>query len=663
MKNSQKRKSGSIKTKLLGTIIPVVTVVVVALIVIAYTISKGIIKDSATNQLVLSVRNQKSQIDEWITNDLCSFEAIKHLIEGSNLDDETLQAYLDQYYGYNNDYPEGLYVGSTNGQMIKPSQSTQKASGFSDDVWFKEGLTRINMQFGTPYKNDAGEDCISASGILMDGSEDMRVISANVSLAHVSLIVNSKVDMDSAESILVDKMTGTILASRDNTKVFTKLDPSDSNKLYASMAQKVNDNDMTPYEVSDHLVVFEEIPNTTWLLISDVPTATIYKDLATLRTIMIIVGIIAVLALALLVERMTHFVVKPIKALTSDIIQMANGDFTISIETKGNDEIAAMGQSVQEFITSMRSMISDIDNISNTLGDQAAGSSEVSKEMYNASVVQADSMVQLNQTVENLSISVNEIANSATTLAQVVADTKEDSNSVKQKMKDTIVVSEQGQKDMEKISSAMTEISNSIAQLVDAVNNVGKASDEITSIVSVIGEIADETSLLSLNASIEAARAGEAGKGFAVVATEISKLANTSADSVESIGKLIADVNRLVKDTINKSKESTEEIQQSSELVIQAISTFNEIFQNIEDTNVYINSMIEKIEKVDAVATDAAAISEEQAASTEEISNTAGNMVTHANNISKNSETVSDDAKSLASTAHTLEEQIKVFKF
>ena len=119
----------------------------------------------------------------------------------------------------------------------------------------------------------------------------------------------------------------------------------------------------------------------------------------------------------------------------------------------------------------------------------------------------------------------------------------------------------------------------------------------------------------------------------------------------------------MVKDTINKSKESTEEIQQSSELVIQAISTFNEIFQNIEDTNVYINSMIEKIEKVDAVATDAAAISEEQAASTEEISNTAGNMVTHANNISKNSETVSDDAKSLASTAHTLEEQIKVFKF
>ena len=663
MKNSQKKKTRSIKMKLLGTIIPIVTVVVIALIVIAYTISKGIIKESATNQLVLSVRNQKSQIDEWITNDLLSFEAIKHLIEGSELDDETLQAYLDQFYGYNNDYPDGLYVASTDGTMIKPTESSKTSEGFTNDVWFKEGLTRINMQFGTPYRTNSGENFITASGILMDGGETLRVIGADVSLAHVSLIVNSKVDMDSAESLLVDKMSGTILATRDSSRVFTNLTTSDPSPMYASIATKINANDLNPYEVDEHLVVFEEIPNTTWILVSDVPTSTIYSDLASLRTIMIIVGILAVIALAVLVERMTNLVVKPIKALTSDIIQMANGDFTISIDTRGNDEISAMGQSVQKFVQSMRGMITDIDDISNTLGNQAAGSSEVSREMFNASVIQADSMVQLNQTVENLSISVNEIANSASTLAQVVADTKQDGNSVKEKMEETIVVSKQGQKDMEKISSAMNEISTSISQLVSAVNNVGKASDEITTIVSVIGSIADETALLSLNASIEAARAGEAGKGFAVVATEIAKLANTSADSVDSIGRLISEVNRLVKDTIKKSDESTREIQQSSELVLQAISTFNEIFQNIEDTNVYINSMISKIEKVDAVATDAAAISEEQAASTEEISNTAGSMVAHANNISKNSETVSDDAKSLATTAHTLEEQIKMFKF
>ena len=387
------------------------------------------------------------------------------------------------------------------------------------------------------------------------------------------------------------------------------------------------------------------------------------KHLNALRTIMIAVGCAAILCIVVLIERMVHVVIRPVKVLTKDIVKMSEGDFTVEVAAKGSDEIAAMGRSVQKFVESMRGMIQDISQISDKLGSQADGSSKISREMYDASIVQSDSMKKLNTTVDQLSISVNEIARSATTLAMVVADTKDDSIRVDEKMQETVQVSIQGKEDMQKVGYAMHSIGLSIEKLEEAVNKVGRASEEITDIIALIGNIADETNLLSLNASIEAARAGEAGRGFAVVASEIGKLANTSAESVSNIERLIHEVSNLVADTVSQSRESAQNIRESSGLIEQAVSTFNQIFENIQETSILIKGMIEKVEKVDSVATDAAAISEEQAASTDEILLTAENMVTQSNHITRNSEEVANDAEALAVTSEELGHQVQSFKF
>ena len=178
-----------------------------------------------------------------------------------------------------------------------------------------------------------------------------------------------------------------------------------------------------------------------------------------LRMIMIVIGCVAILCIILLIERMVHMIVRPIKVLTEDITKMAEGDFTVEVKAKGRDEIAAMGRSVQKFVESMRNMIQDIYQISDKLGNQADGSSKISREMYDASIVQSESMKEMNSTVDQLSISVNEIAESATTLAMVVSDTKEDSVRVEEKMQETVQVSQKGKEDMQKVGTAMETIS------------------------------------------------------------------------------------------------------------------------------------------------------------------------------------------------------------
>ena len=657
----------SIKTKILAAVSALVLILVLILIIVSYTISKNIITDQSMQLLELSTKNQASQIEAWMSENLNVFNTFKQDIETMDYTEAQLQSLLDSYYGRSSDYPDGFYIADTSGKVMQAAGVDYKKTADASSAWYNEAFTRVNMAFGDVHVNEAGTDVVSAGAILRDSkkaggnakAKNTRLLVVDVPIAHIQVIVNSFISIDDAQAILVDKESLSVLSKSDDT-LSGKL--SDSTGFLGTIGDRISQQNYTSMTLNGNIVDFREISGTNWVLVSYVPETTIFAELATLRTTMIVVAVVVLVILLVLMERMVHFMIKPIRSLTDSIVTMASGDFTVDIKTKGNDEITLMGHSMKDFTVAMRSMINDISNVSETLKGQAESSTSVSGGLYEASLKQSKNIAELSGTVDQLSASVQEIAESATALAVVVSDTRDSSNNAEDKMNVTVEVAEAGKNDMQKVGEAMGLIEQSINGLQESIDKVGAASQEINKIVGMIGEIADETNLLALNASIEAARAGDAGKGFAVVATEIGSLATNSNQSVQKIQTLINEVTSLVGETVDKAKDSVDEINTSSRLVHQAVATFDTIYDNIVDANRVVNDMAANMLKVADVSTNVASITEEQAASAELISRNAGNIASESKNITDDSEKVAETARKLADTSEKLMTQINSFR-
>ncbi|MDD6771481.1 methyl-accepting chemotaxis protein [Inconstantimicrobium porci] len=660
--NRDKKKFRSIKVKILLATIPIVFIAVTALNTISYFMSSSIIEEESYNILDASAKSQTAQIESWLDDNLKIFSTVQKALGSTDYSEKEIKKILNQYYQFNSNFSEGLYVADLNGKIITAEGSNRQDSNVKSSQWFKEGLTHINMRYGEPYKDSNNNSIISATGLLVNNGKPVGVVGADVKLDRISIIVNSLIDMDDAQSFLVDKDNGTVIASSvESLKINSKLNES-SNKFYDNVLKKIDKNQYDSENIDENIVKLMDIKETNWTLVSYVPEKSIMSSVNSLKVYIVSVALIAIAIVSLVIYKSVGSAVKPVKDISNKIVKMAEGDFTVDIEVKGNDEISIMAESLQKFITSMRAMLNDIKDISAQQKEQAQASDNTSKTLFDASKHQSEAMKNLNIVVSDLAESTGEIAGTATNLAGIVSDTSDNGDKVKVKMNEVVNISEAGKKDMSYVSNAIDTIQSSIEQLQLTIDEVGKSTKEINSIVEIIGDIAEQTNLLALNASIEAARAGEAGKGFAVVATEIGNLANSSASSVNDIARIIENINKLVGNVINEVHKSVENVNQSTSLITNSVSTFDKIYLNINESNKLVNIMLEKVTNVGEAADNMASISEEQAASAEEISATAQEILEHSEKVTKGSKAVAKDADSLSETASTLEEQVGKFK-
>ena len=230
---------------------------------------------------------------------------------------------------------------------------------------------------------------------------------------------------------------------------------------------------------------------------------------------------------------------------------------------------------------------------------------ETSSQVSTGSDDLATAAAGLAEGAEAQSFSVEELISTASEVMSQVEENEEDA--------------EASAKQTEEITRRMEANEQLMTQMMEAMDNIYRTSQQVVGIITAIEDIAEQTNLLSLNASIEAARAGEAGRGFAVVAGEIGKLANESGNAVNTTRELIG--------------VSIEEIEKGNELAKQVLDSLKDAVRGVEDTNVMIqrtaeNAKVQKrnmmqiregIEKISQGIQDNSAMAEETSATSEEL--------------------------------------------
>jgi len=356
-------------------------------------------------------------------------------------------------------------------------------------------------------------------------------------------------------------------------------------------------------------------------------------------------------------------IVNAVSIISSGLIKIQKGDLSSTVQISSQDELAQISQGINQMTANMREILQKISAFSEQLVVSAAELSSGTEESAGAARNVAQSTRKVACGVQSLSASAQEITafteNVGEHISQLTQSSAEGSTVALAVDEQAVVLQCNAQDSRGSALSLYEGISSKVVQAIED----GKVVDEIVKMTDSIAAIATQTNLLALNAAIEAAHAGESGRGFAVVAEEVRKLAEQSANTVETIQSLAGKVQRTMKVLAENSKDLLQFI---NEKVLCDYDTFVEVGEQYkQDAGAFLavtTDISDQLQKVSNEMTEineamesVAAIVVQNAQETDQIS--AG-----TERVSKNMEDTKNATNSLSTIANQLKELVLCFK-
>lgn len=363
----------------------------------------------------------------------------------------------------------------------------------------------------------------------------------------------------------------------------------------------------------------------------------------------------------------TRKIVAPIISATDNVEKLGNLDFSEDVSSdkkmlNRKDEVGVMLRSITELKNIMVKVMAEIRAYSESLGEAAEALKNSANESSTAAgqvetaitgiADGASSQAQETQSATENVIVMGKMIEQASTEVEQLGDNAADMHKASENAMSILA-------ELEKINQKTMEAIHIIGEQTQKTN---ESAAKIKVATDMISEIAEETTLLSLNASIEAARAGEQGRGFAVVANQIQKLAEQSADATTQITEVISELVNDAQESVQTMDEVKEVMNQQSENVSQTEKAFKNVEKGIAESIESVEKITDKTRKLDEaragvvdVVQSLSAIAEENAASAEETS-------ASASEVGSIMEDVSQNANMLDEIAVKLNENVKRFK-
>ncbi|SHO53883.1 methyl-accepting chemotaxis protein [Anaerocolumna xylanovorans] len=566
-----------------------------------------------------------------------------------------------------NEFIDGIHV-ITNKETDLVSTTTKREPGFySDLVNGEEGKYSVKGFF-----NGVWLDTHPLVDEKLEVSKENYAISFVRSFesneACVIIDVSSKSIKDILKSLDLEKGSVTAYITKNGRELLLNTDLEGfqfTNQDFYKLAVKDKDSQgfkYIDYKGSKYLFMYSKNSLDGSVICSLVPKAFVLDKANEIKRITLYL-VMTACAIALVVcGVVTAGIGTSIKKITKKLAFVSKGDLTVQMDVKKRNEFGILAGAVKETITNTRNLIikvmqvtrlvvaasQNVSDSSKAMEKQANNILSLSTEIDAGITQQAEDIQDCLAQIDGLSKKIVVVKENVVTMADLADYTK-----------DMITTGIDTTNNLTGQSSKVMEATHNVS---DDIKKLEKDSVNIERLVKVINDMAEQTNLLSLNASIEAARAGEAGKGFAVVADEIRKLAEGSAGAANEIQRVVGEIKKQTIVTVNTASEAEEIVVQQNNMVDSTVEVFNNInncmeklLAQLREVGTHVEHMDSERDKSLEAMENISSVAEETAASSAVVKEFVSGQLEHVN-------TMEDAAKELKDKTKELEEVISLFQ-
>lgn len=550
-------------------------------------------------------------------------------------------------------HPEisSVIIGNNEGKYIEYPQGGLTNADPRKQVWYQQSMANPSrIYIGQPVQNTAsGNWVITLAKFLPDGK---GVMTLNVDLDRL---------VDSFKSVSIGKNGSLIILDESNkivagsAMIFDVWGMKIGDKFQATTSVEPQEGQNAPGEpngepmsgpvgeipVASEIVQFGDMeleiysstePITGWKMYGMIGTGD-YTDAARpiLYKSLLVMGI-SVLLSGLLIFIILRIFLIALTKLKTGVREISEGDLSARVHLHSNDEFGALAQDFNQMVESVQMVVTEINETTSVLNefsqaikestDQTAQSvkhvAETTQETAEAALSSAESSGEAASAMEEMARGVGAIAESAGVIVDAASQTEQE------------VV--EGSRTIHSVRQQMDQILGTVAKAGGLMDELSRLSGDAGRMNEAITDIANQTNLLSLNASIEAARAGEHGRGFAVVAGEVRKLSDQTKQTADEISNTLGLMLSLIEQSDNyMNSEVRSKVNEGMRISEEATVSFG----NIERSTSHI---VDQIQGISAVA-------EQMSASTQEVSATVTELAGMSKQTAEGAETTSAAAE------------------